>query len=256
VLKASYFVGLTLIFCIALNATVAEATTVYFPETDIGGGILGSGQAEITSGESGGKGYVDIVLTNTSPLGPVISPDGRANPFIMEIEFKYIDGFTLDEGSSYVSSLSDSLFAQGAGNPAVNLTTRNLAYNLVDPDSFGIALGKCFMTANADNIRNDNTVGSADVLDGSYIPLEGWADGFLNTQPDTDSGTVFDSIRFHLAFNEGGIPDTSLYAVADMLYIKFVGGGDYSDHVSSIPEPASVLLIGLGFLAILRKRKR
>ncbi len=253
-MKGIGFVG---VFCLCLLFSTSNvvAGVTYFSPTDIAGDsntITASAQASITSG----AGYIDILLTNTSPLGLDISPDGRANPFIMEIEFKYVTGYTLDEsaGASYVRSLSDTLFAQGAGNTAVNYAARDLYYNLVAPDSSG--MDKCFMTANADNIRNDNTIGSVNLLDGSDIPQEGWAQGFLNTQPDQYSGTVFDTVLFHLAFNESGTPDADFYLTPDTIIVKYVGGGDYSMHVANVPEPITIALFGLGALAISRKRKK
>ncbi len=241
-----FALAVVLLYC----GVAAEGTMVYFPSTDIGGGIIGTAEAEVTSG----AGYLDVLLTNTSALGPELASGQRANPFIMEIELAFDDGLTLDEGSSYVSSLTDSLFAQGQGNAAVNYAARNLYYNLVAPDSPGMQ--KCFMTASADNIRNDNTVGSINVLDGSNVPQENYAVGFLNTQPDQYSGTVFDSVLFHFAFNESVVPDTSFYLTEATLYVKYVGGGDYSEHVASVPEPATFVLFCLGGIGLVRRRGR
>jgi hypothetical protein len=109
------------------------------------------------------------------------------------------------------------------------------------------------MTANADNIRNDNTIASLSVLD-ALVPQEGHAVGFLEMHPDQYSGAVFDTVLFHFVFDESAVPDTSFYADPDTLIVKFVGGG-YSLHVPNVPEPGSVLLLGFGALAVLRKTK-
>ncbi len=232
---------------------------IYFPELDISGaaaaGIMASAQAEVTSGE----GYIDVLLTNTSSLGPVLAnPSRRANPFIMEIEIAFASGLTLNESSSYVSSLSSTYFAQGktgnSNNPAVQLGIMNLDYNFVAPDSVG--MDTCYMTGDADNVSNNNTVASMNVLDGSYVPQEYYAQGFLNTQPDANSGAVFDSALFHFAFDESLTPDASFYLTHDTLFVKYIGGGDYSMHQASVPEPSTVALLGLGGLTLLRKRKR
>jgi len=258
-MKRKYFVGVLGLAFVFFNAGGADAVTVYFPETDISGaaaaGILGSAQAEVTSG----SGYVDVVLTNTSPLGPVLAnPDRRANPFIMEIEITFEGGFTISQSSSYVSSFSDTWFAQGktkgSMNPAVQLGAMNLDYNLVAPDSPGMDI--CFMTAEADNVQNNNTVASMNVLDGSHVPQEYYAQGFLNPQPYANSGAVFDTVLFHFAFNQTTTPDASFYLTPDTLYIKYIGGGDYSMHQSNVPEPSTIALLGLGTLVLLRKRKR
>ncbi|MHC4149152.1 MAG: PEP-CTERM sorting domain-containing protein [Planctomycetota bacterium] len=257
-MKTSYW-GLSVFLLLSLGASVSSGLTVYFPEIDISGvaaeGIMASAEAEVTSG----SGYIDVLLTNTSALGPVLAnPNRRANPFIMEIEIAFASGLTLNEGSSYVSSLSDTYFAQGKtgnnNNPAVQLGIMNLDYNLVAPDSPG--MHKCFMTADADNVSNNNTVGSIDVLDGEYRPQENYAEGFLNTMPDVNSGAVFDSVMFHFAFDESVTPDVSFYSTASTLYVKYIGGGDYSMHAASVPEPSTVALLGFGTLVLLRRRKR
>lgn len=259
-MKRKCILGVLGLAILLFNASGAIGVTVYFPEIDISEGaaaspIMASAQAEVTSG----SGYLDVVLTNTSPLGPILSnPANRANPFLMEIEIVFQGGFTLNGSASYVSSFSDTWFAQGrskgSNNPAVQLGAMNLDYNLVAPDSHGMDI--CFMTGEADNVSNNNTVASMDVLDGSYVPQEAYADGFLNPSPDVNSGAVFDTVLFHFAFNESLTPDASYYLTHDTLFVKYIGGGDYSLHQSSVPEPSTVALLGLGTLALLRKRKR
>jgi hypothetical protein len=236
--------------CGLLNVTATQAvTTTNFPSADIGGGIYASATATVTSG----PGYLDILLQNTSPLGPEISGK-RANPFITEIEFKYITGFTLNESASYAASRADTLFAQDVGNPAINLSQRNLYYSLVESDSPG--MNRCFMSLDADNIKNDSTIGSINVLDGSSLPQEGYAVGFLKPHPNVDSGTVFDTVLFHFAFEEAGIPDPGFYGNASTLIVKFVGGGDYSyKHVANVPEPLSVVFVAMGGMGLILRRK-
>ena len=235
-------------FLILAQDTFAIVFT-HFESTNIGGGIYGSAQAQITSG----SGWLEIKLTNTSPLGPVLSGE-YANPFITEIEFKYLPSFTVNESTSYVSSLADTLFAKGKDNAAVNYSERHLYYGFVAPDTPN--MHRCYMTADADNIRNDNTIGSINILDVMNIPQEGHAVGFLNPSPYEDSGAVFDTAIFHFAFYESGVPDESFYTQPGTWVVKYVGGGNYSTHVANVPEPATVLLLGLGGLALLIRRKR
>lgn len=218
-----------------------------FPSTNIGGGIYASAEAQVTTG----TGYIDISVKNTSLLGPTI--DGKiANPFIWMIEFLLPNGFTMDETNSYVSSLTGSLFAQGDANPALNLSVINLNYNIENSHT---NKNKCFETGQADNIQNDNTIASINVLDGSLIPQEGHAIGFLDTNPQTDSGAVFDEVRFHVALNESLIPDENFYTAAQTLELKYQGGGNFSMYVENVPEPATLWLLGLGGSVLLRKRK-
>jgi hypothetical protein len=260
-MKRKCFLGALGLAVLLFNASGAIGVTVYFPELDISNGaaaspILASAEAEVTSG----SGYLDIVLTNTSPLGPTVgTPAGIANPFIMEIEIVFEGGFTLNKSASYVSSFSSTYFAQGKkgqnNNPAVLLGAMNLDYNFdIGPDSPG--MDECFMTGDADNFSNNNTIGSMSVLDGSYVPQEGHAEGFLNDSPDVNSGAVFDAALFHFAFDESLTPDASFYLTADTLFIKYIGGGDYSRHQSNVPEPSTVAMLGLGTLVLLRKRKK
>ena len=61
-------------FCLFLIASQAHAVTVNFYSADISGGtaalpIEASAEATVTAG----PGYLDVELTNTSPLGPIDS---------------------------------------------------------------------------------------------------------------------------------------------------------------------------------------
>jgi hypothetical protein len=187
------------------------------------------------------------------------SPGDYSNPFLTELEFTIPSGYTLDEDGTYVQSLSTTYISNGAGVAATLLGVQNLYYTVVAPDTPGMDL--CLMTTEADNQRNDNTIASVSVLDGSYIPQENYAVGFLNPSPNADSGAVFDSALFHFEY-VGTAPDASLFADADIasLVVKFVGGGDYSyKHVGNgtiIPEPTTLRLLGFGLLVLVGMRKR
>jgi hypothetical protein len=127
---------------------------------------------------------------------------------------------------------------------------------MVEADSQG--MNKCLMMdyVEADNKRNDNAIGSNNALDASFIPQEGFAVGWLDPDPTPpgDHGMVFDSAHFRFVLNTTDTPDASLWADSG-LAIKFQGGGDYSYHVFNVPEPATIALLAIGSLALLRKRK-
>jgi hypothetical protein len=205
-----------------------------------------------------GSGYIDILLVNTSPRQNNFMGTGNsANPFITELEIN-LHGYSLDgtnsTTTSFVASTAATRFAQGAGNAATILSTRNLYYKMVDSDSPG--MNKCLMFGDADNQRNDSAIGSINVLDPSYIPQEDFAVGWLSPDPSPpgDHGMVFDSALFHFMLDTTDTPDASLWANGGLI-AKFQGGGNYSLHVANVPEPATIALLGLGALALLRKRK-
>ena len=245
------------LLCFLLSPTLSAALLTYFEEVDITidsgdpRGIYASATATITTG----AGWMDIVVQNTSPLGPDLGL-GNANPFITELEFKNLPGFDLDEDNSYVESLSNSYFSHGKDNAAtLEAAALELNYSIVLGDHPGMDL--CFMGLGANNIENDNTILSMEVLDPcSYVPQEAYAEGFLNDD-GANQGAVFDAARFHFEYTQVGTPDGSFYTDASTLTVKFAGGGDYSyKHSTNIPEPATILLVSVGGVRLLLKRRK
>jgi hypothetical protein len=107
-----------------------------------------------------------------------------------------------------------------------------------------------------DNSSNCNTLASLKALDADGIPQEGFATGFLNPSPETYSGAVFDSALFHFALDTTDTPDEGLWDTSEVLVVKFQGGGDYSMRVPHAPEPATMCMLAVGGLALLRRRLR
>lgn len=252
--KVSVIKYAVLFLSLLFSSTLSAAVVTYFEQVDITidsgdpRGIYASATATITTG----PGWMDVVIQNTSPLGPDLGL-GNANPFITELEFKNLPGFDLDWSSSYVESLPDSYFSHGKDNPAtLESTPQTLNYFILAGDHPGMDL--CFMGLGANNIENDNTIISANVLDVSNVPQEAYAEGFLNDD-GANHGAVFDAARFHFAYTQGGTPDGSFYTDASTLTVKFAGGGDYSyKHTYNVPEPMTIALFGLGGLFLRRKR--
>ncbi len=240
----------------AINPVSAVTTSFSLTDISSGNGLWASATATVTTG----SGYIDILLVNTSPRQNNFMGTGNsANPFISEIEIN-LHGYNLDgtnsTTTSYVESTATTRFAQGAGNAAIILSpaARTLYYKMTESDSPG--MNKCLMFGDADNQRNDSAIGSINVLDPGYVPQEDFAVGWLdpNPTPPGDHGMVFDSALFHFMLDTTDTPDASLWANSGLV-VKFQGGGGYSQHVANVPEPATVALLGLGALALLRKRK-
>ncbi len=164
----------------------------------------------------------------------------------------------MDVANSNVVSKAGSYFAQDANAAIYEASSKVLNYDLVDRDDPKGKMKKCLMGhAEAGINQNDNSTASMNVLDGSYIPMEGWAEGFLKPQPNTYSGAVFDTVIYHIVFEQtGALVAESFYAEPDRLVVKYQGGGDYSYHSYNVPEPATLALFCLGGLLIRKRRAR
>ena len=257
------FVGV-LFACVLGAVPVTQAATVattVFPTTDLSDtdslGFWTSAEATIRTG----AGYVEVELTNTSPRQDNFQigiETGSANPFIMEMEIN-LGTYSLNQSLSYVQSTTTALISSGVSNPASLLGQQNLYYEIVAADTPGMST--CFMfgegtwsDGDAGNDRNDNAIASLNALNATDYPLEDFATGWLNASPETDSGAIFDTAIFRFGLNTAITPDADYWS-QDNVVIKFIGGGDYSIHVTGVPEPATIMLLGLGGL-LLRKRSK
>ncbi len=147
-----------------LGSPSAHATIVNvdFGPTDIGRGITGQATATVESGTAGGNGYLDIYLTNTSPLGPEVDPGMYANPFITQLDIAIENGWVLNEGASHAKAVSGT-YVSDDGNPVLTLASGTiLHYKFFESNVPGMS--KCLIGAEADNIKNDNAIGSFNIL--------------------------------------------------------------------------------------------
>lgn len=255
-MKEAFFIALAGLYVCA-SATNAAITT-HFTSTDIGAGLYGSAVATVTTG----AGYVDVAIQNTSSLGQI--DDDWATPYITELKLTFPDDQMVDVANSHVHSLAGSCFGQGAGEEVLySDSTQTLNYTLVEKDDPKGKMKKCPVSyAKAVNNGNDNTIASMNILDGSLVPQEDRATGFLNPVSDPYSGAVFGTVVFHFEFtDELYHVQESFYEEADTLVVKYQGGGDYSYRVSSagvhnVPEPATLTLVVIGSLAMTKLRRR
>ena len=83
-----------------------------------------------------------------------------------------------------------------------------------------------------------------------YVTDAGKALGSAFLSAIANSGTT--TLDFELSLQGGS--GTNYHSLADMLAGGYVGGNGFSGAMS-IPEPATIALLGLGSLALLRKRR-
>lgn len=240
--KVCVFSAAILLFSISLSY---GAITTYFSEVDAGFGIYASATATVTAG----AGFVDVAIQNTSPLGGSLG--NYANPYITELKFTFPDGLVVDGDNSSVTSKAGSYFAQGADTAALyTADSKTLNYDFLGPDT--VRMKKRLTSGDPANNQNDNTIASMNILDGSYIPRDDSAVGFLNSRPGTYSGAVFDTVTFHILFTTDDVVAESFYANAQTLVVKYQGYGS-SYHAYNTPEPTTFAILALGAL-LLRKR--
>ncbi|MBL7218920.1 MAG: PEP-CTERM sorting domain-containing protein [Phycisphaerae bacterium] len=249
--KPTSFIVCALAAALLLHG-VAEATIISsFATADVsddGSGLTASAKATVTTG----PGYIEILLQNTSERQDNFKDSGlSANPFITELQVS-LASYTIIAADSHIRSVDGALFAQGAGNEAITLDPRNLSYKVMVTHSPG--MDPTLLFGEADNKRNDNTLASISALDANGVPQEGYAGGFLNPSPNSDSGAIFDSALFHFALDTTDTPDENSWTDENTLVVKFQGGG-YSRRVHN-PEPATMCMLAVGGLTLLRRRRR
>ena len=219
------------------------------------------------AGETGSSLWNDYGTDHTQPYSP---PHFGANAempgFYASFDFKSATGAAQPGLSISVSP--------SAKQSAVRLSYLNISDN--GNDGFDLLF---YDTSNGDNGWNPTTVATGlsytdwhtvemamefvDGVDTSAGQIDGndLVNIFVNGVP-VHTGTTWES--YYYAFGEG-VPEPRLQAVDSLLFRMAgtaapdtMGYGFYFDniHVSSVPEPASLLLLSLGGLYLLLPRRR
>jgi len=228
-------------------------TTAFGPQELVGApGLFGSAAMSIDIVETTPNGgIVEFSLTNTSPLTE-LEPDRFANAFITEFQFNPPSDYEPVYAASSVIARVGVRYAQGAGNPVVATNIDRI----LDWD-FGVGSGGgLYARANeASQNSNNNAIFSANALDISGVPVEDYAEGFLENGWD---GGVFDTIVFRVEFVDS-VPiseDDLLFYACDDLTLKFQGGNGSAwvpNHC--VPEPFTAVLAAVGVIAVLLRRR-
>ena len=235
----------------SLPACADSVQTTFGPvELDgaVGTGMYGMAAAEVSlHSTTADGGCIDFALTNTSEL--IELEEGLyANAFITEFRVDLPEGYTQDDSNSSVIAQIDVRFANGIDNP-VEATTieRSLDWDYEDADGASGPLRRAFLSDLGGGSKN--VIFSENALDGFGVPVDDYEHGFLGES--FDSG-VFDTIIFRVKV-EGDYPlkesDLAMYE-CDYLTVKFQGGEGSGRVGNTIPEPATVILIGLGVSAL------
>ena len=250
------FVAMT---ALSFSAFAASVTTHFGPqELDGAPGLFSSAVVTASVFESTAiGGTIDFALTNTSPLTE-LEAGKFANAFISEFQFDLPGDYEPIFGDCSVIASVGVRFSQGPGNPVVaTVIERTLDWNFGPGTGGGIVARAYEATENS----NDNAIFSDNALDGAGIPLEDYAEGFLDNDWD---GAVFDTIIFRIKFEDSvPITDDDLdFYIHDHLALKFQGGGDGSAWVGNhnMPEPSTIFLMigsasGLAVFAGIMRRK-
>ena len=239
-----------------VSAVPALSLTTAFGPQELEGapGLFGSAAMSIDIVESTPNGgIVEFALTNTSPLTE-LEPGRFANAFITEFQFDLPGDYDPVYAASLVIARVGVRYARGAGNPVVATDIDRI----LDWDfGAGTGGGMYARAHEASQESNNNAIFSGNALDMSGIPVEDYAEGFLENSWD---GGVFDTIVFRVEFVDS-VPiseDDLLFYACDHLTLKFQGGDGsawVSNHCVSVPEPFTAVLAAVGVIAVLLRRR-
>ncbi len=260
--KRKYFPLVLAVLALVLITSTTQADSIISivgpVELDGAPGLFGSALVEVSVFESTPTGgTIDFAVTNTSPLTE-LEPGRFANAFITKFQFDLPEDYQPVYDDSSVIAHPGVRFAQGAGNPVLATDVeRTLGWGF----GVGTGGGELDRAFEADLNSNNNAIFSDKSPDLSGIPVEDYAEGFLNYGEHGWEGAVFDTITFRVNIKGSDpITDDDLQFFEDnYLTLKFQGGDGSVWAGNHLPEPSTMIMITasavLAVMAWIAKRK-
>lgn len=237
----------TLILSIAGALTLTGQARADYTETFSGGTNLGSWSWNFDDTIPGSGGNPGEYLSNDSldTPGPLLASDPQtASPFVGDIKAAGITGYGFDLKIDHTDFNVNG--GEGFGVTLL-LINRNHSDNADDWD-YAYSIGSLIPDVGSGWKHYSYTLDP----NGSGLPT-GWKGGYSGDFENFRPGVTWDDIVTHVDQVQFSILSPGWAAIFQNWG---VGADNISVTTAPVPEPASMAALGLGALALLRRRKR